>query len=82
MDEIKEFIENIVEKLQEDKDLLAQFKKQPIKVVESLLGVDLPDEAFDEIIAGVKAKISIDDAKDKIEDAKDMLGGILNKFKK
>ena len=59
--DIKEQIESIVEKLQKDKALQAQFKKDPVKAVEKLLGVDLPDDRVEKVVAGVKAKLSLDD---------------------
>ena len=59
--DIKEQIESIVEKLQKDKALQAQFKKDPVKAVEKLLGVDLPDDVIEKVVAGVKAKLSLDD---------------------
>ena len=62
--DIKEQIEKIVEKVQKDDVLRAQFKKDPIKAVEKVLGVDLPDDVIEKIVAGVKAKISIDKASD------------------
>jgi len=57
--DIKEQIEAIVEKLQADKGLQAQFKQDPVKAVEKLLGVDLPDDILEKIVAGVK--VSLDD---------------------
>ena len=59
--DIKEQIESIVEKLQKDKALQAQLKKDPVKAVEKLLGVDLPDDMVEKVVAGVKAKLSLDD---------------------
>ena len=59
--DIKEQIESIVEKLQKDKALQAQFKKDPVKAVDKLLGVDLPDDMVEKVVAGVKAKLSLDD---------------------
>ena len=59
--DIKEQIESIVEKLQKDKALQAQFKKDPVKAVGELLGVDLPDDMVEKVVAGVKAKLSLDD---------------------
>lgn len=59
--DIKEQIESIAEKLQKDKALQAQFKKDPVKAVEKLLGVDLPDDMVEKVVAGVKAKLSLDD---------------------
>ena len=67
--DIKEQIEKIVEKVQKDDVLRAQFKKDPIKAVEKVLGVDLPDDVIEKIVAGVKAKISID----KVSDVSDVL---------
>jgi hypothetical protein len=61
MDEIKELIEKAIDKLKADDDLLENFKKDPIKVVEKLLNVDLPDEKIKAIADGIKAKLSIDD---------------------
>ena len=58
--DIKEQIESIVEKLQKDKALQAQFKKDPVKAVEKLLGVDLPDDMVEKVVAGVQAKLSLD----------------------
>ena len=69
--DIKEQIESIVEKLQKDKALQAQFKKDPVKAVEKLLGVDLPDDMVEKVVAGVKAKLSLDD-----------VSGIVGKLKK
>jgi len=62
--DIKEKIEEIVEKLTSDKDLLKKFDEEPVKVIEKLLGVDLPDDVINQVISGVKAKISVDKASD------------------
>ena len=67
--DIKEQIEKIVEKVQKDDALQAQFKKDPIKAVEKVLGVNLPDDVIEKIVAGVKAKISVD----KVSDVADAL---------
>lgn len=69
MDQIKEKIEEIVEKLMKDDNLKARFMKEPIKVVEELIGIDLPDDKIEKIIEGVKAKITLD----KLDDAFDAL---------
>ena len=81
MEELKEKIEEIVKKLTENKDLLSDFKKEPIKTVEKLLGIDLPDEKLEAIVDGVKAKITMDKIDD-MTDGKlgDALGGILKKL--
>ena len=61
MTDIKEKIEELAEKIIKDTALQAQFKKDPVKAVEKLLGVDLPDEVIEKVVAGVKAKVSLDD---------------------
>jgi hypothetical protein len=73
--DIKEKIEAVVKKLMADKNLMAKFEKNPAKVIEELLGVDLPDELVNNIIDGVKAKINLD----KVGDALEALGGLFGK---
>ncbi len=62
--EIKEKIEQMAKKVLSDKALMELFKKDPIKAVEKVLGVDLPDELVETIVDGVKAQIAVDGAKD------------------
>lgn len=64
MDEIKALIKKLADKVQSDDEIKELFKKEPIKAVEKILGVDLPDDVVKKIIDGVKASITIDDAKD------------------
>lgn len=60
MADIKKQITEMVEKVTKDEKLMEQFKKDPVKAVESVLGVDLPDDAVKKIVDGVKAKITVD----------------------
>ena len=64
MVDIKAKIEEVVEKVKRDEGFQKQFKENPVKAVESLLGVDLPDETISKIVEGVKAKVNLDSAKD------------------
>ena len=73
--DIKEKITELVNKITKDEALQKQFKENPVKAVESLLGVDLPDEQIQKIVDGVKAKISIDAVSEK-------LGGLAGLFGK
>ena len=73
--DIKEKIEELVSKVKNDKEFGKKFKESPVKAVESVLGVDLPDDQIEKVVNGVKAKVSIDDIGDK-------LGGLLGKLKK
>lgn len=58
--DIKAKIEQAVKKLTSDKQLMAKFEKNPASVIEELIGVDLPDDQVNQIIDGIKAKISLD----------------------
>ncbi len=58
--DIKKKIEEIIDRIKEDDDLLADFKKEPVKTVERLLGVDLPDDLLEKVVDGVKAKLTAD----------------------
>ena len=75
MEEIKELIEKAIDKLKDDDNLMESFKKDPIKVVEKLLNVDLPDDKLEAIVDGIKAKLQIDD----IADVLGKLGGLFGK---
>ena len=68
--DIKEKINEIVEKIKSTPALKADFAKDPEKTIEKLLGIDIPDGIADKIIDGVKAKLSLD-----------KLGGIADKIK-
>lgn len=58
--DIKAQINKMVDTIKNDKTLMEQFQKEPIKAVEKVLGVDLPDDIVEQIVAGVKGKISAD----------------------
>lgn len=62
--DIKAKIDELVAKIKNDPKLMEQFKNDPIKAVEGLLGVDLPDDQIQKIVDGIKAKISLDTVKD------------------
>ncbi len=72
MDFIKEKIEEIVEKIKNDKNIAAKFAKDPVSTIESLIGIDLPNDQVEKIVDAVKAKIDLD----KIGG---MLGGLFGK---
>lgn len=64
--DIKAKIEEIVNKVKNDKDFASKFSSDPVKAVEGVIGIDLPDDQINAVIDGVKAKISVDDIKGKI----------------
>lgn len=62
--DIKEQIEKLAESVLKDEKIKDIFTKDPIKAVEKVLGVDLPDEIVEKIVDGVKAKITVDQISD------------------
>lgn len=55
--DIKEKVDELVKKLQEDPALLKNFQSDPIKTLEQLTGVDLPEQQLQPLITGIKAKL-------------------------
>ncbi len=73
--DIKEKVEDIVEKIKSDKDIKEKFTKDPVKTLEDVLGVDLPDEALENVVNLVKTKLSAD----ALGDIAGKLGGLFGK---
>jgi hypothetical protein len=71
--DIKAKIEEIVTKVKNDKNFSAKFMSDPVAAIESVVGVNLPNDQINALIEGVKAKISADKAGD-------MLGSIKKLF--
>ena len=68
--DVKAKIDELVGKLQKDPAMLKSFQEDPIKTVENLTGVDLPDDQLKPLVAGIKTKLAASD-----------LGGKLNGLK-
>lgn len=66
--DIKEQINKIVEEISKNPNIKEQFEKEPVKLIEKMIGVDLPNEIVMKIIDGVKAKLTLDGAA-KVTDA-------------
>ena len=64
--DIKKIIEDLIEKVKNDKDFGKKFKEDPVKAVEGIVGVDLPDDK------------NLDEIGEKLGG----LGGLLDKLKK
>ena len=60
MEELKVKVEEIVNKVKNDGDFANKFQENPLKAVEGVVGVNLPEEQINGIIQGVKAKINFD----------------------
>ena len=70
--DIREKIEDLVEKIKKNPAMLKKFNTDPVKVVEELVGIDLPDELIEKVVDGVKAKLAMDKVGD-------VLGGLFGK---
>ena len=73
--DIKEQIKKAVERISKDKDLQEKFQKDPIKAVEGILGVDLPEDVINQVVQWVMAKLTADN----VSGAVDALKGFLKK---
>ncbi len=58
--DIKAKAAELVEKIKEDPALLKEFRENPVKVVETILGVDLPDDQINQLAELIQAKIDLD----------------------
>ena len=58
--DIKEKAAELVEKIKNDPALLRQFRENPVKVLETLLDMDLPDDQINQLAELIKAKIDLD----------------------
>ena len=70
--DIKAKIEEVIGKIQNDKDFAAKFQQDPVKAVEGVVGVDLPDDQVNAVIDAVKAKVAAGGMMDKLSG---LLGG-------
>ena len=73
--DIKQKVEELVEKIQNDKEILAKFQKNPVSTVEGLIGIDLPNDQIEKVVDLVKAKIDMD----KLGDAIGARGGLFGR---
>lgn len=67
--DLKEIIEKAANAILKDDQLKTMFKNEPIKALEKILNVDLPDELLEPVIEGIKVKITAD----KLGDAANLL---------
>ncbi len=70
--DIKAKIDEIVEKIKNDKKIGEKFQKDPISTVEELIGIDLPNDQIEQVVDAIKAKIDFDKVGG-------MLGGLFGK---
>lgn len=58
--DMKGQINKIVEEISKNPNIKEEFEKEPVKVIEKVIGIDLPDDVVMKIVDGVKAKMTVD----------------------
>ena len=56
--DIKAKVEEIVAKIKGDEELQKKFTSDPVGAIESLIGVDLPNDQVNAVVDGVKSKLA------------------------
>ncbi len=74
--DIQKIINNVVAKLKADPALVKNFLADPVKTLEKVFNIDLPDDQINQVIEGVKSKLDLD----KLDAGKAL--GLLGKLKK
>lgn len=64
--DIKAKIDEVVDKVKSDEGFADKFKNEPVKAVEDVIGIDLPDDVINNVIEGVKAKVNLGEIADKL----------------
>ena len=57
---VKEIIDQVVDKAKSDPDFMKKLQSDPEKTIESVIGIDIPDGAVDQVLTAVKGKIALD----------------------
>lgn len=68
--DFKAKVEELAARLQKDPALLQSFQKDPVKALEALTGVDLPEDQLAPLVAGIKAKLAASDLGGKLDGLK------------
>lgn len=75
--DLKALIDKAITGLKEKGITLEKFQEDPVKILEGILGVDLPNDKLDALIDGIKLKLGADKAADALKG----LGGLFGKKK-
>ncbi len=60
--DLQKVIKQVLDALNNNDALVKEFLADPAKVLESKLGIDLPNEQINAVVEGVKAKLNLDNA--------------------
>lgn len=75
--DIKETVDKVISKAKDDKEFKEKLHKEPVKALEELLGVNLPDEQVKAVLEGVKSNIHLDKAGDLVESVEDKIHDVV-----
>lgn len=81
LSEVLDKVEDIVKKLKKDDDLMEKFRDKPVKTLEKLLGMDLPDEKVRKVAKLIEAKLDDADIDDKLADLADKFDDVGDELK-
>lgn len=73
--DVKAKVEQVVKKIQSDPKVMEKFSRDPVSLVEELVGIDLPNDQINKVVDLVRAKLNLDKAGD-------LLGGLGKMFGK
>ena len=78
--DIQKIISTVVARLKAAPEILKQFAANPVKTLEKVFNIDLPDEQINKIIEGVKGQIDL--SKVDVKKAVGLLGMLKKLFGK
>ena len=89
--EVLDKVDDVVRELKNNDEKRAQFKEEPVKTLEEMTGLDLPDEKVKKVVDLIEAKIDDADIDEKLaalgdklddfgDDLKEKVGGFFKKF--
>jgi len=73
--DIQAKVKDIIQLVQKDKDFKEKFQQDPFAAVKTVVGVDTPNDQLNQLVEGVKAKVSL-------EETGDMFGKVKGMFEK
>lgn len=73
--DIKARIDEIINRMKQDKNFSKKFTENPVKAVEDIVGIDLPDEQINAIVNGIKSKMTAENIADVAGKLSNLLGG-------
>jgi len=77
--DLQKIISEALEALTNNEELRSSFDIDPVKALEKILKIDLPDDQINAVIEAIKAKLTIDDVKNAAGKLFGGLGGLFGR---